>query len=83
MNRAVDHEARRVDRVRRIVDLLPVLVDLDQARRGDLVEEHPVGVDQEVVLAARHTRGDVGEDQVVPPEVGDEAVTRGEIDPQC
>ena len=84
VDRAVDHEARRVDRVRRLSrPSRPCEVDLHQARRGDLVEDHPVRVDQEVVLGARHARGDVGEDEVVPAEMRDEAVARGEIDAQC
>src|SRR5256885_1387845 len=46
----------------------------------DLVEQHAVGVDQELVGLARHARRDVGEDQVVPAEVGDQPVGGGQLD---
>ena len=60
----------------------PLGVDRDQARRGDLVEEHPVGVDEKVVGVPRQARRDVGEDDVIPPEQRDQAVAGGEIDPE-
>ena len=57
-----------------------VEVDLDQARRRDLLEHHPVGIDQEVMVRARHARRNVGVDEVVPAVQGDEAIAGGEID---
>ena len=53
---AVDHEAGRVHRKRRVHDLLAVEVDLDQAGGADLVEEDAVGVDEELVLGPRHAQ---------------------------
>ena len=85
MDRTVDHEAGRIDRERRIHQRLAVGIDLDQARRGDLVEEQAVGVDQEGMLVAGSPgtpRRDMGEDQVVPAEHRDQAVGGGEVDPQ-
>ena len=76
---AVDDEAGRVDRKRRLLQHLAVDVDLDQARRRDLVEHQPVRVDQEV-LGARDLRGDVGEDEVVPAEQRDQAIGGGEVE---
>ena len=43
------------------------------------MEHHPVGVDQEVVLGTGDARREVGEDQVVPAVVGDEAIAGGEV----
>ena len=79
MHRAVDDEAGRVDRERRLLQHLALDVDLDQARRRDLVEHQAVGIDQ-VVLGAGDPGGDVGEDEVVPAEQGDQAVGGGEVE---
>ena len=78
---AVDDEARGVDRKGRVIELLTLLVDLDQARGGDLVEEHAVGIDQELVRRARHPRRDVGEHEVLPAKACHEPVAGGEIHP--
>ncbi|MNT08245.1 hypothetical protein D3C72_1429810 [compost metagenome] len=77
---AVDDEAGRVDVIRRFQHGLPFVVDLDQARRRDLVEHHAVGVDQELVRRIGHARRDMREDQVVPAEVGHQPVGRGKVD---
>ena len=69
---AVDDEARRVHGKRRLLQLVALLVDLDQAGGGDLVEEHAVGVDQEMILRSRHARRDVRVHEVFPAEVRDE-----------
>jgi hypothetical protein len=55
-------------------------VHLDQAGSRDLVEQHAVGIDQEVVLRPGHPRGDVGEHEVVPAVMRHETVAGGEID---
>jgi hypothetical protein len=78
--RAVDGEAGRIDVVRAVQHLAPGEVDLDEARRGDLVEHHPVRVDEEVMLGAGHARRDVGEDQVIPAVMRHQAIARREID---
>ena len=78
---AVDDEARGVDGKGRVLELLALLVDLDQARGGDLVEEHAVRIDQELVRRARHPRRDVGEHEVLPAEACHEPVAGGEIHP--
>ena len=61
-------------------DLVAVDVDLHQARRGDLLEQQAVRIDQEVMLRPRHARRDVREDHVVPAVQCDQPVGRGEID---
>ena len=67
VHRAVDHEAGVVDAVAgaRVLHHVAVEVDLHQARRGDLVVGHAVGVDQEVAFLAGHARRDVVVDEVV------------------
>ena len=62
--------------------LLAVEIDLDEARRGDLVERHAVRIDEEVVLRSGNARRDVREDQIVPAVQRDEPVARGEVDAQ-
>ena len=83
VDRRMDGEAGRVDAVIAPGKLVAVEVDLDQARRGDLVEHQSVGVDQEVMVRPRHPRGDVGIDQIVPAIQCDEAIAGGEIDALC
>src|SRR3990170_539139 len=63
---AVNDEARGVDRKRRVLELLPLLIDLDQAGGRDLVEEDAVRIDQELVLRVRPPGRDVREHQVNP-----------------
>ena len=45
VNTAVNDKARRVDGERRVVELVAILVNLDQAGGGDLVKRQPIGVD--------------------------------------
>ena len=77
----MDHEGRGVDLVGRVVELAALDVDLHQAGRRDLVEQQPVRVDQELILAARHAQRDVVVDQVVHAEPGDHAVAGRQLDP--
>jgi hypothetical protein len=65
---------------RRVVELLASQIDADQARGRDLLEHQAVGVDQELVLGARHARGDVGEDEIVPAEQGHQPIGSGQVD---
>jgi hypothetical protein len=51
---ALDHEAGSVHLVRRVVENIAVDVDLHQARRGDLLIEKAVGVDEELLLGVGH-----------------------------
>ncbi|MNN32400.1 hypothetical protein D3C81_1461220 [compost metagenome] len=71
---AVDHEAGRVDLVRRRLHRLAVEVDLHQAGGGDLVEHQPIRIDQEVMFRSRQAHRDVGEYQVAHAEMRDQAV---------
>jgi hypothetical protein len=80
VHRAVDREAGRIDEVRRRFDDVAVEIDLDQIRGADLGEQQPVRIDQKVMVGPGDTRRDVGEDQVVPAVVRDEAVRGGEVD---
>ncbi len=77
---AVDDEAGVVHGITGVLDDVALVVDLDQARRGDLVEHHPIGIDEEMLGLARHPRRDVREDEIVHAEMGDEAIARGERD---
>ena len=83
---AVDHEAGAVDAVvEAVVELrlgedVAVVVDLEQARRGDLLVEQAVGVDQEGIVLARHPHRDVVGDQVGHAVEVDQPVAGGEID---
>jgi hypothetical protein len=81
VDRAGDREAAAVDRVLRGFDRIASAVDLDQGRGGDLLIQHAVGVDQEVILRPGHAGGDPRVDQIRPAEPVDEAVAGGEIDP--
>jgi len=80
MNRAVNHETRGVD-VGRALEHLAVLVDLDQVGRGHLLVEQAETMHQKRVIGARHARGDVIPDGVVPAEQMGQAEHRREIDP--
>src|SRR3954469_11823115 len=77
----MDDEPGMVDAVAGagVLHHLSVAVDLDQARGGDLVVGHAVGVDEEVPFLARDVRRDVVVDQVVHPVVVHQAVARGEV----
>jgi hypothetical protein len=60
VDRAVDGKARRIDLVRRLHDLVAVEIYLHQVRCGDLVESHPVGVNQEMMIRAWNTGRQIG-----------------------
>src|SRR5439155_1553427 len=68
VDRRMDGEARRVDLVRRLHHLVAVEIDLDQAGRGDLLEQPAVGVEAEVVLGPGRARRRVGADEGESPE---------------
>jgi len=82
MDRAVDDVSRSVHRIAVIgfLDDVARQVDLDQARGGDLLVEHPVAADQDVVLGTRHARGDVVVDQVRHAVLRHQAIAGGKID---
>jgi hypothetical protein len=75
-------KAAAVDLAIRGLDLVALDIDLDQRRRGNLVEQQTVGVDQKMIVPPRHARGDPGVDQVRPSEQIDEAVAGSKIDPR-
>ncbi len=81
MHSAVNGEAGRVDRKRRIVPLVAVDVDLDQTGRGNLVKHQAVAADQKFVFSTRHPGTDVGEHQVIPLEQHHQAVSGGQVQP--
>ena len=60
MDRAVNGEARRVNRKRRLTDFLTVQIDLDETTGRDFLEQHAIGVDQKVFVRTRHGCGNVG-----------------------
>ena len=82
VDRAVDHIAGVVDAVVGVglADDVAVDIDLDQARRGDLLVEQPVEIDQQV-LGAGNARRDVVVDQVGHAVGIDQPVAGREIDP--
>src|SRR3546814_3982025 len=59
---AVDREARLVEGAG-FADDIAVDIDLHEARRGDLLEEIAVAVDQEPIVLAGHAGREVGIDQ--------------------
>jgi hypothetical protein len=81
VDRAVDHVTRFVDAVVgvRLPDDRALEVDLHQARGRDLLVQHTVEVDQQVVLAAGNARGDVIVDEVGHCVLVDQAITGGKI----
>ena len=79
VNGGMDGEAGRIDVVGAVHHLVAVLVHLDQGRRCDLFEHHAEGVQQKVMLRTRHPDGEMGEEQVVPTVIGDDAVERGKV----
>ena len=82
VDRAVDHVAGFVDAVVGVglPDDVALYVDLDQARGGDLLVDHAVEVDEEMILRARDARRDVIVDQVGHAVLVDQAIAGGEID---
>jgi hypothetical protein len=82
VDRAVDHVTRFVDAVVGVglPDDLALDVDLHQARRRDLLVEHAVEVDEQVILAAGDARRDVVVDEVGHPVFVHEAIAGGEVD---
>ena len=56
------------------------MVDLDQARRGDLLVQHAVGIDEKGVLLARDPGRNMIGHHVGHPVQLDEAIAGGEID---
>src|SRR5262245_50804968 len=70
--RAVDHKAGVVWLVFRRLDLVAIDIDLDQVRRGDLVEHQSHRINQELAGFARHARRIMREDQIVPAKMANE-----------
>ena len=81
VDRTVDHKAGAVDAVIgiRLPDDIPLDINLDQARCGDLPVKKPVEIDQQVIRI-RNARRNVVVDQVRHAEVIDQTVAGGEID---
>jgi hypothetical protein len=80
MDGGVDGEAGGVGHEWRVADRIAVEADLDQARRGHFLEHQLIGVEQEMVLGPRHSRREMGEDEIVPAVMRDEPVGGGEVD---
>ena len=59
VDRGMDDEAGRIDRSCVVLDDVAVEIDLDQVRGGDLLEQHAVGIEQEVILRAPGTRAEM------------------------
>ncbi len=80
VNRGMDGEARRVHRVRRVSDCLAVEPDFQKARRRDLLEHHPIGVDEKMMLRAWNACRYMRENEIVPAMERDEPIACGQID---
>src|SRR6202158_3825948 len=85
MHRAMDNVAGLVHAVVKGSEIgraenLAVVVDLDQARRGNLLVQHPVGVDQKRARLTRYARRYVVGDHVGHAVELDQAITRRKID---
>src|SRR4029077_1066730 len=78
VNGAVDHEPGGVRRIVRFAQEIAVLVQLDEGRRSDLVEEHPEWVEKKM-LGAGNTRREMGVVQVGPAVDGSQSVRRGKV----
>ena len=68
-----------VDRIRAVVELVAVNVDLDQIGRGNFAEMETERVDEERILLARHLQGDMIINHLVPAKMRENAVTGGEL----
>ena len=80
MNGAVNDEAGDVDViVRRVEQRVALDIDLDQAGSIDLLVEHAVRIDQELVGCPRHTAGDVVGDHLGHPVHRGEAVAGSKV----
>ena len=77
----MDHEPGWVDVVLTVHHFGALEINLHEARRSDLVEQHAIWIDQEMVISPRHARRDVSEDEIVPPIVCNQAITRREVRP--
>jgi len=80
VDRAVDDEAGPVHPVGRLVEDIPVHVDLDEARRRDLLVQESVRVDQELVFGAWNAQRDVIVDEIRPAMLRDQPVGGRELD---
>jgi hypothetical protein len=81
MHGAGYRKAGAIDLAFRGLDLVALGIDLDQRRRGELIEQETVGVDQETVVLARHPCGNAGVDQIRPSKQVDETVAGCEVAP--
>jgi hypothetical protein len=78
---AVNHVAGVVDtQALRVVYQFTVDIDLDQVRRGDFIEQQAEGVDQEMLLIARHSGRKVGVDVIGPAQLRGQAIGSRELD---
>jgi len=80
VDRAVNDKTGAVHLIGRLVQNVAVDVGLDQVRGGDLLVEKAIGVDQELILRARHAQRDVIVDQMRPAIVRDQPIGGGKID---
>ena len=78
----VDHESGAVYRVVRLTHHVSVDVDPHEARGGNLLVAESVGIDEERRRFARNAYCQVPVDELGPPEVLDEPVRGGELDPE-
>ena len=82
----MDHISRFVDPVVELSEVrfaqnVAVHIDLDEAGRGDLFVKHPIRVDQERALLARHRGRDVIGHHVRHVVVRDKPIACSEIHP--
>ncbi len=80
---AVDGKSGWVHRKRALVHHLSLLIHLDQRGGGHLIEQHPQGVEQEVMRLPRKARRKMGENQIIPAVVGHQSVGSRQIHPDA
>ena len=60
-------------------DLVTLKIELDETGGSDLAEHQYGRIDQEMMFRTRHAGRDMGEDQIIPSEHGDDAITRSKV----
>jgi hypothetical protein len=76
----MDHIAGIVDAIIALADDIAVQIDLHKAGGGDFVKGEAERVDQEMMIRPRHTRGDMGVEEIIIIIDGRDTVESRQID---
>ena len=74
-------EARKVHRIRTVIQLIARRIDLEQVAGGHFAPQQAERVDEEIILP-RHAQGDVVVDALAPAHVVENTVSGGQIQPR-